>query len=126
MARRILVIDDERDMQVYLRTLLRRAGYEVEVAGSGEEGLLRVASFHPDLITLDILMPRGSGAAAYRSLREGVGTQPIPVVVITGLSDQRALLGELAGLPPPELIVEKPIDREDFLRRIAALLGAPP
>ncbi len=124
MAARILVIDDERDMQVYLRTLFCRAGYEVEVAGDGAEGLLRVDSFHPDLITLDILMPRGSGVAAYRALREAAATRAIPVVVLTGLSDQATLLRDLAGLPPPELIVEKPIDRPVFLRQIETLVGA--
>jgi CheY-like chemotaxis protein len=123
MRGRVLIIDDERDLQVYLRTLLRRAGYETITAPNGEEGLALARSFRPDLITLDILMPRRSGIKAYQALRGEPATVAVPVIFLTGLSNHEELLRELGGLPPPALIVEKPIDREDFLRRVEEILG---
>jgi CheY-like chemotaxis protein len=123
MSKRILIIDDERDMHIYLRTLLTRAGYEIKAATSGEEGLELMRSFKPDLITLDILMPRRSGIKAYQVMREAPAWQKIPVIFLTGLTNHEELLREIEGLPPPELIVEKPIDREDFLRRVGEILG---
>ena len=120
MAKRILVIDDERDMQVYLRTLLRKAGYEVDVARDGEEGLSKVKSFKPDLITLDLVMPKRSGMTAYDSLRRAPETEEIPIVIVTGLGAQARLLS-----PKPQAVVDKPIDREDFLATLGALIGEP-
>ena len=122
MAKRILVIDDERDMQVYLSTLFRRAGYETEVALNGEEGLSKVATFKPDLITLDLLMPRQSGVTAYTELRNSPETKEIPVIVVTGLPQHREAL---KGLPTPNLVVDKPIDREALLVQVGELIGEP-
>ena len=79
MAKKILIIDDEKDMRVYLTTLFRKAGYETETAGNGEEGLRLAETFEPDLITLDLLMPKQSGVKAYRSLRTSSRTAPIPI-----------------------------------------------
>jgi CheY-like chemotaxis protein len=125
MPRRILIIDDERDMQIYLGTLFKRAGYEVAVATSGEEGLRLARSFRPDLVTLDILMPRRSGITAYQGLRSAQGLPRTPIILLTGLSNLEEFLREIEGLAPPEAIVEKPIDRDAFLRRVGEILGEP-
>ena len=64
MAKKILIIDDENDMRVYLAALFRKAGYETKTASNGEEALLLADSFETDLITLDVLMPKCSGVRA--------------------------------------------------------------
>jgi CheY-like chemotaxis protein len=125
MAKRILIIDDERDMRVYLGTLFKRAGYETAVAESGEEGLRLVETFQPDLITLDILMPRRSGITAYQGIRGGASSRRIPIVVLTGLTNHEEFLREIEGLPPPDRVVDKPIDREAFLRQVGEIVGPP-
>jgi DNA-binding response OmpR family regulator len=124
MAKKILIIDDEKDMRVYLGTLFRKAGYETETAANGDEGVALARTARPDLITLDILMPKKSGMKAYRQLRTDADTKGIPVVVLTGLTRREDFFGDLGDLVPPEAIVEKPIEREDFLARVEALLGA--
>jgi two-component system, OmpR family, phosphate regulon response regulator PhoB len=125
MSKRILIVDDEKDMHVYLRTLFRRAGYETDVASSAEEGLSKALAAVPDLITLDLLMPRGSGVKAYQLFRSRPETQTVPIVVLTGLARHEELFRQIEALPPPEAIVEKPIERESFLGLVGGLLREP-
>jgi CheY-like chemotaxis protein len=124
MAKKILIIDDENDMRVYLGTLFRKAGYETKTAANGEEGLELAETFEPDLITLDVLMPKGSGVRAYRGLRTSSTTKTIPIVVLTGLTRLDDFFGDLGDLPRPDAMVEKPIDRETFLTTVEGLLQA--
>jgi CheY-like chemotaxis protein len=124
MPKKVLIIDDEKDMRVYLGTLFRKAGYEIESAPNGEEGLNLAKSFEPDLITLDVMMPKKSGLKAYNDLRTSSETKAIPIIVLTGLTKQEDFFGENLGeIPRPEAIVEKPIDRDSFLERAKKLMG---
>jgi len=66
---KILVVDDEQDVRTYLRTLFTKDGYEVVTAEDGDDALARARETHPDLIFLDILMPKRTGIMAYRRLR---------------------------------------------------------
>jgi two-component system alkaline phosphatase synthesis response regulator PhoP len=124
MAKKVLIIDDEKDMQIYLGTFFRKAGYETETAPNGEEGLKLAKTFEPNLITLDIMMPKKSGLRAYHELRTSPETQGIPIIVLTGLTKQEDFFGDnLGDLPRPEAIVEKPIDRDNFLAQVKRLMG---
>ena len=124
MAKRILIIDDEKDMRVYLSALFKKAGYEVAAASNGEEGVELARSFGPDLITLDVLMPRKSGVRAYRELRSSPDTRDTPVVILTGLTKQEDFFGdELGSVKEPDAIVVKPVDREAFLETIKGVIG---
>jgi CheY-like chemotaxis protein len=124
MTKRVLIIDDEQDMRVYLEALFRKAGYETETAANGEEGVWLAEAHQPDLITLDVLMPKKSGVKAYRGLRSSDKTRSIPIVVLTGLTRLDDFFGDLENLPRPDALVEKPIDREAFLNTVEELLGA--
>lgn len=124
MAKKVLIIDDEKDMRVYLGTLFRKAGYEIESAPNGEEGFNLAKSFGPDLITLDVMMPKKSGVKAYNDLRTSSETKAIPIIVLTGLTKQEDFFGDNLGeIPRPEAIVEKPIDRDSFLERARQIMG---
>ena len=61
MAKKVLIIDDEKDMRVYLEAIFRKEGWETATASNGEEGLWLAEANRPDLITLDVLMPKKSG-----------------------------------------------------------------
>lgn len=124
MAKKILIIDDEKDMRIYLGTLFRKAGYETASASNGDEGCTLARTFEPDLITLDIMMPKRSGLKAYNDLRKSADTKSIPIIVLTGLSQQEDFFGDnLGDLPRPEAIVEKPIEREAFLEKARQVMG---
>ena len=125
MPKKILIIDDEKDMRVYLEALFRKAGYETDAAADGDEGVWLAEAHKPDLITLDVLMPKKSGVKAYRGLRTSEKTSGIPIIVLTGLTRSDDFFGNLGGLGPPEAVVEKPIEREAFLNKVKELIGSP-
>lgn len=76
---KILVVDDEKNIRELYRAELVDDGHEVEVAGSGDEGLAKVESFGPDLVTLDVKMPGLDGIAVLTKLK---GRSPSPMVVL--------------------------------------------
>ncbi len=80
-VRRVLVVDDEENLRLVLGTLLRRNGYEVETAGSGEEALAKVGSFGPDFVITDVRMPRMNGLDLLATLR--VKNDPATVIVMS-------------------------------------------
>jgi twitching motility two-component system response regulator PilH len=124
MPKKILIIDDEPDMRLYLGTLFRKAGYQTAEAENGLQGVQQARSFKPDLITLDLLMPRRSGKKAYGELKASHDTRHIPVVVLTGVTHKESLFRDgHERLPRPEAVIEKPIEREAFLRTIGEILG---
>lgn len=124
MAKKVLIIDDEKDMRVYLEAVFRKAGYETETAANGEEGVWLAEAHQPDLITLDILMPKKSGIKAYRGLRTSEKTKTIPIVVLTGLTRLDDFFGDLEELPQPDALVEKPIERDLFLEKVESIIGS--
>jgi CheY-like chemotaxis protein len=121
MPKRVLIIDDEEDLRTYLQTLLTKAGYETEVAVNGEEGVKAALASRPDLITLDILMPKQSGLKAYQALRESPETKDVPVIVLTGLTQQEDFFG--GAVPRPEALIDKPIERESFVKVVSSIIG---
>lgn len=124
MTKRILIVDDERDMQIYLRTLLRKAGYETAVAADGEEALSQAEYLRPDLITLDLVMPRRSGTTVYEALRTSPTTRDIPVIILTGIVTRAKMFdGADPAIPKPEAVMDKPIDRAAFLRTVEEFVG---
>jgi CheY-like chemotaxis protein len=84
MSHRILIIDDEDDIrEVAAMSLETVAGWEVMVANSGAQGLTRAASYKPDAILLDVMMPGMDGPTTFRELRKNPATSKIPVLFLT-------------------------------------------
>jgi len=123
MTKKILIIDDEKDMRVYLEAVFRKAGYETESAADGDQGVWLAEVHQPDLITLDVLMPKKSGVKAYRGLRSSEKTSSIPVIVLTGLTRSDDFFSDFGDLQRPEAVLEKPIERESFLEKVQELIG---
>lgn len=84
MSHRILIIDDEDDIrEVAAMSLETVAGWEVMVANSGAQGLTRAATYKPDAILLDVMMPGMDGPTTFRELRKNPATAKIPVLFLT-------------------------------------------
>ncbi|RJP75710.1 MAG: response regulator [Candidatus Zixiibacteriota bacterium] len=122
--KRVLVIDDEPDTQTYFSSLLEDHGYAVTVAKDGAEGLTMVNQQVPDLITLDISMPETSGVRFYRDLKESPQWKGIPVIIITGISeDFRSFISSRKQVPPPEGYLAKPVDPQELVALVNRLTG---
>jgi CheY-like chemotaxis protein len=129
MPKKILIIDDEPDVLVFLGTLLRKNGYEVCEACNGEEGLQKIVSEKPDLVCLDLLMPEKTGIKMYRELKKDQNLKNVPVIMVTGFStpvigymDFKKFIHE-RSIPPPEGYIEKPINKEEFLKAVKEVVG---
>jgi two-component system, OmpR family, KDP operon response regulator KdpE len=116
-AGRILVIDDEPQIRRLMRTTLIGAGYEVEDARTGEEGLEKVNSYHPDLVLLDMNMPGMGGLWTCQSLRMDKNIAIIMLTVRDSEADKVAALD--AGADD---YVTKPFSTPELLARIRAAL----
>jgi CheY-like chemotaxis protein len=122
MPHRILIIDDEDDIrEIAAMSLETVAGWEVMVANSGSQGLVRASTYKPDAILLDVMMPGMDGPTTFRELRKNPATEKIPVLLLTAkvqASDQR----RFADLDVAAVLV-KPFDPLTLSRQIAEVLG---
>lgn len=118
---RILVVDDEQDVRVYLTTVLEDAGASVSEAEDGEEGLATARREQPDLITLDLSMPGRDGVETFGALRHAEETRDTPVCIITGHAEYRQLIYQRSDRPP-EGFMSKPIDENDLVATVRRIL----
>ena len=121
--KKILVIDDDREMVAFLKLLLEDNGYRTVTAVDGQEGLERIRSEHPDLVLLDITMPEKSGVRFYRDVRGDPALAAIPIVMVTGVAiDFKKFIHSRKQVPPPDGYLPKPVDRVKLLETVARLL----
>jgi len=81
----ILLVDDNVHLQIAFRKVLTSSGYRVELASDGEEGLRLAQSIRPDVILLDMLLPKLGGVEVLRALKANRPTATIPVIALSGL-----------------------------------------
>ena len=119
-AARILVVDDEADISTILTVTLRRAGYEVASAADGIEAIEAIHRQAPDLILLDVMMPRSDGLETLKRIRQHPPTAQVPVIMLTaraGLADK--MKGFERGADD---YVAKPFEARELSLRIANIL----
>jgi CheY-like chemotaxis protein len=125
MGKKILVVDDDPDVRSFVVTVLEENQYTPLVARDGVEGLEVIQNEMPDLVILDVLMPRGSGIRLYRHLKTEDALKAIPVIMFTGialrsfLKSQKAL-EEFKGetVPEPDIYLEKPVEPQELVDAI--------
>lgn len=125
-ARRVLVVEDDPDYAVLLATYLSEEGFETTVALDGEDALRKVLERRPDLVTLDLQMPRKSGMLFYRQMRSHDSLCNVPVVVVSGLlandRDQDVVIRSFM-VPPPQAYLDKPVHRRQLVDMARSVLG---
>jgi len=114
---KLLVVDDEEDLQQLLRAMLERRGYEVLSASGGLQAIRRLYHERPDLVLLDVMMPGMDGWETLKRIRE---MSTVPVIMLTALGEvNHVVQGLQIGADD---YVSKPFDREELIARIEALL----
>jgi CheY-like chemotaxis protein len=147
MSKKILIIDDDENIVKYLSLALTKNGYEPFGAHDGKEGFEKVGEVEPDLIVLDIMMPKRTGWVVFRQLRGHEEFKSIPVMMLTSVAEVlddetqssatdepeydglRSVLKKAVqqmreeGLEKPEMFVDKPVDPHDFIEKVRSLVG---
>ena len=148
MAKTIMMVDDDENMIKFLTAVLEDNGYQVTSALNGSDGLKMLQEEVPDLLVLDVMMPKKSGFTLFKQIRRDERLKELPVLMLTGVAqslqemdDERedtlqhpqdnlreALRKQIQqmrgeGLITPEMFVDKPIDPESFVGRIEELIG---
>jgi len=117
---KILIIEDDTDIQELLRYNLDRSGYDVVVAASGELGLLEAREGAPDLVLLDLMLPKIDGLAVCKLLKDDPATAGIPIIMLTAKGEESDIV---VGLETgAEDYVTKPFSPRVLLARIRAVL----
>jgi CheY-like chemotaxis protein len=134
MTQKIMIIDDEPDILLYLTMVLEDSGYRVCTVNEGEPAEKAVEEHAPDLIVLDIMMPIRSGLSIYTELKTSERFRNIPVILISGFSTEKEfmahdfqMLVNDTTLPPPDGFIEKPLQLKKLIRLTQKLLdeGSP-
>ena len=146
MSKQVLVIDDDQNTVTYLSVMLSENGYEPIPAYDGSEGLQKIKESKPDLIVLDVMMPKKSGLVLFKQLKKDDQFKDIPVLMLTGVSgvveemeqhkddtfehpydNLRETLKKAIksmreeGLVKPEMFVDKPVDPDTFIAKVRQL-----
>lgn len=120
MANRVLIVDDTETMRLAEQMMLAGEGYEIDVADDGVEALNRISICRPDLVLLDIMMPRMDGIECCRRIKADDGLKDIKVVMVTTKSEyERVKEAFAAGCDD---YVTKPIDKNELISKLRDLM----
>jgi len=123
MPHRILIADDEPNIVASLEFLMRKCDYEVCVARDGDEALQLAETFRPDLVLLDVMMPRRSGFEVCRLLRENPALRPMRIVMLSARG-RDAEVGKGLALGA-DAYVTKPFSTKELVAKVRELLLQP-
>jgi twitching motility two-component system response regulator PilH len=130
MGKTVLIVDDDPDVRLFNTTVVEENGYTPLEASNGEEGLEMIKTSKPDLVILDVLMPKQSGIRLYRELKTNKSFKNIQVIVLSGIAKKTFLRSQRAltefgdtSVPEPEVYLEKPVEPEELAEEIKKILG---
>lgn len=121
--RTILVVDDQPDERTIQRAMLTHLGYEVREAPDGAAALTVAVEAPPDLVLLDVAMPRMDGFSVCRALRADPRTAAVPVLFFT--ASVAGDMAQMAAAAGAQGILAKPVDPRVVAREVARVLGEP-
>jgi DNA-binding response OmpR family regulator len=118
-------VDDEEDVRKYLSMALTAAGFNVIMASDGDQALEQVKKRKPDLISLDLVMPKKSGAKFHRELVKNKEWAKIPILIVTGHARDDLGKADLKNLTMsgPGIYLEKPVKPDNYIAAIKKLLN---
>jgi DNA-binding response OmpR family regulator len=120
MAKKIFIVEDEAALLYALEAKFRLEGFEVETAADGEEALKALRNYKPDLIVLDIILPKMDGWAVMQMIRADANLVSVPVVIVTNLTDKHSR-EKGVDLGAVNFLVKSDFDLEDLVDKIKAV-----
>jgi|SRR6267378_3513189 len=122
MGKRILIVEDEPNIVISLEFLMKREGFEVEVATDGEAALMAVGESAPDLVLLDIMLPKMNGFEVCQKLRADPRWRGMKIVMLTAKGRETEVAKGMAL--GADLYVTKPFSTKDLVAQVKELLGS--
>jgi two-component system, OmpR family, alkaline phosphatase synthesis response regulator PhoP len=121
MAKKILIADDEQNIVISLEFLMKREGYEVLIANDGEEAVQRIRAEVPDLVLLDVMMPKKSGFEVCQEIKSDPDLQGIRILMLTAKGrDTEMAKGLALGA---DAYMTKPFSTKELVERVRGLLA---
>jgi len=149
MAKKILVVDDDESTRKFLSVALEENGYEPITAENGRVGLEKIQTENPELVILDVMMPKKTGFVLIKQLRRDEKYKDLPVIMLTGVAEvledldaesedtherpydslreaMRKTIKQMRdeGLLKPDMFIDKPIDLELVIAKVKELIGS--
>jgi len=149
MSKKVLVVDDDENTVKFLSVALEENGYNPIGAYNGREGLEMIESEKPDLVILDVMMPKKTGFVLFKQLRRSEEYKDLPIIMLTGVAEVLAGLDDQSedtherpydslrealrktikqmkdeGLVKPDMFIDKPIDPELVIAKVKDLIGS--
>lgn len=118
--KKVLIVDDDPNIVVTLEYLMQKEGYQVATAQDGEDGLTQATAFHPDLILLDVVMPKKSGYEVCQALRSEAGQTHTKILMLSARSRDTDIAKGLAL--GANAYMTKPFSTKDLTARVHSLL----
>lgn len=115
----VLIIDDDLALQTVLEIALRDAGYQVILAGDGQEGIEKLTRLNPNLVISDIMMPQMDGVETFQRIKEQLQDNGIPIFIMTALN-RKPWFADLEA--EGAVIIQKPFDIDQLLRLVKDML----
>lgn len=122
MAKKILIVDDEANIVISLEFLMQQAGYQVDIARTGDEALHKVEQFLPDLVLLDVMLPGPNGFDVLQHVRRNPAWQSMAIIMLTAKGrDVEVTKGLALGA---NAYITKPFSTRDLLAEVRRCLDA--
>jgi two-component system alkaline phosphatase synthesis response regulator PhoP len=123
MKNKILIVDDEPNIVISLEFLMQQAGYELAIARDGEQALMQMAAFNPDLVLLDVMLPLRNGFEVCQKIRENSAWNHVKVVMLSAKGREAEVSKGLAL--GADAYVTKPFSTHALIAEVQRLLADP-
>ncbi len=130
MAKKVLIADDDSDVRLFVRAIMENAGWEAEEAANGEDAMDLALELLPDLVILDVTMPKLDGFEVFRRLRKSHTAADIPIIMLTGINAEGSGIRYTAEdmerafeVDRPEGFVDKPVDSTFLMHTVMGVVG---
>ncbi|NMF87287.1 response regulator transcription factor [Aromatoleum petrolei] len=121
MAKKILIADDEQNIVISLEFLMKREGYEVSIASDGDEAARRIRAEKPDLVLLDVMMPKKSGFEVCQEVKSNPELQSVRILMLTAKGrDTEVAKGLALGA---DAYMTKPFSTKELVERVRSMLA---
>ena len=121
MAKKILIADDEQNIVISLEFLMKREGFEVLIANDGEEAVRRIRSDPPDLVLLDVMMPKKSGFEVCQEIKADPALAAVRILMLTAKGrDTEVAKGLALGA---DAYMTKPFSTKELVDKVRSMLG---